>query len=590
MTSNVAQTTLVETLTVTQPDVTANLKKLALHERHSGDLVCAKCTLIKNAVEPGGAAALTEVLTKAVLGTLPWHKDGRAMAHTAFAGHPSYPDAAAIDAGLLVAAAEKSITCVEIQAAGGGCPANLCVIPPIGGCTEYPNSHIIWDALKPSEIPIPTMAISVLDAEFSVGGLICINGRFYCYREGAYRPLPDNELMSIILRHYGLHATQARAECLMEYLKLQQNMPESVMKPNLDLICFANATLDTRTWELLPHSPEHMLFNSFTVAYDMNSPCPRFLTFLDEIFRDDPDKLEKIAIVRQWMGQMLVPDTRLHKMLIAIGHGANGKSVLCQVMESMVGAENASHAMLHRLGSAIVRAELEGKLVNFSPDLPMGDLKGEGYIKAIIGGERMETERKYVDSYSFTPYARLVVATNHMPECKDTSDGFIRRLIILQFNRQFPQAERDPSLLEKLLAEMPGITSWAVGGLRDLRERGLFTIPPSSEAAVEAYRKELDPVKSFSEECLVASNGSDGYTATHLFEMYRAWCKERGSPPGTQNAFSRGLTRSGFQSRRSGRTLWLVRPTPAAAAYFPGGALRPPAAVNDEDGQGQAAA
>jgi hypothetical protein len=52
---------------------------------------------------------------------------------------------------------------------------------------------------------------------------------------------------------------------------------------------------------------------------------PQFLAFLQEILEHDQ---ERVALLQQWFGYLLVGDTSLQKFLILVGEGANGKTVI----------------------------------------------------------------------------------------------------------------------------------------------------------------------------------------------------------------------------------------------------------------------
>jgi putative DNA primase/helicase len=225
--------------------------------------------------------------------------------------------------------------------------------------------------------------------------------------------------------------------------------------------------------------------------------------------------------------------------------------------------------MLNRLSRAAVRVELAGKLVNISSDLPVQALKGDGYIKSIVSGDPIEAERKYQDSCTITPFARLMVATNSMPNSGDDSDGYFRRIIILGFNRTFTPEEQDPNLLNELLQDMPGIITWAVAGLLDLLQQGEFSIPPSSVDAVASHRGELNPVQQFAEECLVPSTDQRGWAAKDLLQVFDAWRKAHNQKSCTSVGFGRALANLGFQARKVSHTVWLVALKSGTELYHP---------------------
>ena len=67
------------------------------------------------------------------------------------------------------------------------------------------------------------------------------------------------------------------------------------------------------------------------------------------------------------------------------------------------------------------------------------------------------------------------MAGNHKPVIRGDDDGIWRRLQLIPFTETIPEAERDPRLPDKLLAELPGILNWALQGCRDWRAEGTAT-------------------------------------------------------------------------------------------------------------------
>ncbi|MGF6635110.1 DNA primase family protein [Paraburkholderia sp. MM6662-R1] len=463
-----------------------------------------------------------------------------------------------------------SRTCPEIRADGfNGCPGSEGCLTPDGGVAGRPDDlNRRAGVEKFHKLSQRVVAQTFLDAQYR-DGCACVGNLFYGYDNGVYRIVEEAELIQQLLEIFGYGIKVSDAQQLLKYIKYQTREPADIFKPNKKLVCFRNGVLNVETGELGPHDPAHRLVNSIDADYVSTAECQRWLQALREMFRDDPDREQKTRFIRQWMGYLLITDASFQKMLYLLGNGANGKSLFCKVVEAMVGRENVSHAMLNRLGRAAVRAEIAGKLVNISSDLPAQALTGDGYIKSIVSGDPIEAERKYKDSCTITPFARLMVATNSMPHSSDDSDGYFRRIIILTFNRTFAPEEQNPNLENELLQEMPGIIAWAVEGLRDLLAQQEFSIPPSSLVAVAAYRSDVNPVQQFAEECLVPSPDQRGWTAKGLLEVFDAWRKAHNQKSCTSIGFGRALANLGFQSRKVSHTVWLVALKSGAELYHP---------------------
>lgn len=306
------------------------------------------------------------------------------------------------------------------------------------------------------------------------------------------------------------------------------------------LICMRNGTLDPITGELLPHAQEYRRLCALNIDWDPNAKAPRFLQFLDEIWGMEPDFSERVGFLQEFMGYMLLPSNKFERFLWLTGSGANGKSVLLDLMANMVGRENTTWVHLDRLNKTAVRASLEGVMLNISTEMNADGTMADGYLKSITSGEPIDAEPKYKAPYSFIPTVKLVAATNHLPRLKDTSGGFARRAVILSCNKVFTKEERDADLSKKLASELDGILVWAVDGLKRLLARNHFVPPTSSDATVHTYRTEADSVAMFNHECLDPC--SVGTTSGELYAAYREFCTTNGFQPTNVAIFGRRLT------------------------------------------------
>lgn len=457
--------------------------------------------------------------------------------------------------------------CAQARIDGSNvCPTEGCVLPN-GTVAEAPIDLLTWECnLK--GVGQATIAKSVATSEFG-SDMIGSNDKLFAYEKGSYRQLSDAVILKKVLPHLGLKGNLRTATEIASTMRVAhaRNVEQIIPSPNH--VCFNNGTLNVLTRELEGHSPANMLLNRIEHDYVVAAQCANFVAFLQSIWAGDTDRDEKIRFMRQWMGYLLVADASKQKMVILKGEGSNGKSVLMDVVRAVIGEANTASANVDRFRMSYVRATLEGKLLNLSADLPKRGAVSDGDLKAIVSGDSIEVSPKHKPSYAIKPFARLMVATNNMPPSRDTTDGYFRRLVILNFNRKFSEAQQEPNLLASLLGELPGIVAWAVEGLYDLRNEGRFTVPSSSTLAVQTYRDEISPVSLFAEECLVhSSDGRSGFLPKDLFMAFRLWCRDRGFEAGNMVTFGRELSTLGFNQRKSGHTWWLVSTKEGGEEYF----------------------
>lgn len=372
---------------------------------------------------------------------------------------------------------------------------------------------------------------------------------FWAYQTGHWSRLDEKtEVMKPILENYPalvardinevrdtlkiMVSDDARPKCSADIL-LDHDVLER-------LICVNNGTLDPVTGHLYQHSPNHRILSALDIPWIPNAKSPRFLQFLNEIWGAEADYRQRVEFIQEFAGYVLYNSNKFERFVWFTGSGANGKSVLLEVIAMLAGEANTTWAHLDRLGRPAFRATLEGKMLNISTEMNANSTVIDGNLKSITSGERIEAEPKYKQSFSFAPRVKLMAATNNLPRLLDMSEGFGRRAVILAFNKVFSEQERDANLKEKLAEELAGILAWAVEGLKRLLARGRFVPPPSSEQLVADYRKESNSAAMFQDQCLDPC--PKGTPVGELYEAYREYCTAGGFHATNVAMFGRRLT------------------------------------------------
>jgi P4 family phage/plasmid primase-like protien len=290
---------------------------------------------------------------------------------------------------------------------------------------------------------------------------------------------------------------------------------------------------------LKPHSPDWFSPVALDYAYDRSATYPQFLTFLDEMFEHDA---KRIALVQEWFGYCLIPDTSFQKLLILIGDGANGKTVLLGVLVALLGSSNVSTVPLELFGERFQLATTLGKLANVVAEVgPMTNV-AEGFLKSFVAGDPMHFDRKHLSPMTARPTARLIVATNRLPPFADPSSGIWRRLTILPCTASIPPATQDRHLLSTLMKELPGILLWSIDGLRRLRTQERFTEPAMCRDEVSRCRREANPARVFLEEEVVAEVAAS-IECQKLYSAYRDWCRLHGFMSTNASVFGHHIAR-----------------------------------------------
>lgn len=391
--------------------------------------------------------------------------------------------------------------------------------------------------------------------------------RQYIDDSGLWRDLDDGGVAAFnnrLCRFVGSHlaATEKPAAVAGRYKSVRRMLFEAVPSCHVSPDAFdrggtklalINGVYDLERHELLPHSPDHLLTLGVGYAYEPEGTCPRFERFLGEVLvrrstpKDETSPLvadpELRLLVQEMMGYCLCTHCKAERGFFLLGHGRNGKSKLLGVIRQLLGEHNVCDGFdLRRLSNPNSNMRLAGKLAALGIEQQQGVLINEAAYKAFVSGEPLPARLLYNDEVSLTPFAKLIVPGNYLPETRDFSLGFWERTVVIPFLNRFIGEAADTELQEKLTAELPGILNFALEGYRRLRDNGWkFTVAEAAIRATEVYRNDSDAMLLWLDDCLRPSATSSRIPVMSLFEHFEAYCTKRRYLPGKYNNFSKRL-------------------------------------------------
>lgn len=294
------------------------------------------------------------------------------------------------------------------------------------------------------------------------------------------------------------------------------------------LLGVRNSVVDLRTGELRAGRPEDRITQHVEPAYDPSAGCPRWQSFLQEIFGGDA---ELVDFIWRAVGYSLTGDISEHSVFVCHGAGANGKTTFLGTVRSVIASygHNMPFSTIEMQGRAAVPtdvADLVGKRLVTATETNERTRLNEARLKALSGGDPVTARHLFGNFFEFRPVAKFWLAVNHRPRVDDDSYGFWRRVRLIPLTRVFRGGEADRSLPRKLMSEAQGILVWAVRGCLERRRRGLEP-PDAVRLATDDYQRESDPLAGFiADRCLEAPN-CKGHAST-LYKAYREWAQEQG--------------------------------------------------------------
>ncbi len=364
-------------------------------------------------------------------------------------------------------------------------------------------------------------------------------------------PSRGNQLMKHGIKSHDLK----RIEAMLKLAASEPGMTVSINELDSDpwLLGVRNGVIDLRTGTMLANDPSMLITRMCSASHDRTATCPRWLTFLDQVFDGD---LDTIDTVQRALGYTLTGLASEEVLFICFGHGSNGKSVFNNVVANILGSYGRvappSLLTLRRNGDSSPRndlAALAGARYVSINELQSGDRLDEQVVKLLAGRERIAARFLHKEFFEFMPTFTPWLRTNHKPVITGDDDGIWRRLVLIPFRQQFSGQAKDPNLEPKLMEERDGILGWMVEGAVKWQRDGL-KLSPTIRREGASYRKDSDLLGQFlGEVCITDPNES--VLQADLYRQYRAWTQANGIGAIAKASFTRRLAERGHTEKKS---------------------------------------
>ena len=451
---------------------------------------------------------------------------------------------------------------------------------------RYPPSVIRGSALAPSSKRFAATDVGVMERFRHLLGaerkiVPELSNQWFEWREFIWAPIRSiqDDLINVIRSmqaEIGIYPD--RSEELRKYLKTSENASKIKTISNLisnddeiiitaaqldaveGLVGCRTAVVDLEAASEAPVTPENWITKQCNADFDIAASSPAWIDFVNQIFAGNQDV---ISYVQKALGMAVGHGNKEQIMLLLYGTGANGKSVFLKVVQEIFGdyakqvsPETLTDSKKAGGGAREDLIRLRGCRLLVTSETEEHDTLAAGLIKSLTGGDLISARAMYsTSSIEFTIKALPILATNHLPKIRDTSDGMWRRLKPIRMGVTIPVENRDPDLVRKLLEERNGIFNWIIEGAQAYLRDGLDT-PLEIVDEVMAYRSESDVLQAWiNDSCqLESSQYSD---LGSLFAEYQLSLLNDGAKPLSKRRFLAVLReRFKLESRKSnGRTI-----------------------------------
>ena len=299
-----------------------------------------------------------------------------------------------------------------------------------------------------------------------------------------------------------------------------------------NLIAFENGVLDVLTMEFRDWLPSDVIPNVIPHIWNPDARSETLDHTLDRMACGDVSVLCNLT---EFIGVCMMRSVKRCPVFpVLIGEGSNGKSTYIGLLKDVVGDDNISGLQPKDITARFLGAHIVGKTANLGDDIASGylDDKDCAIIKSVATGDLMFTDVKGGTGFKFEPYCTMVFSCNAFPRLADTTPGFMRRFMPIEFNAVFSNTDPDfdPMIGEKLREEETLEYACVLGvqGLRRVIDQNGPTPNELSDALKGDLAREGNTALQWFNDEGISAEHLIGMTKEEAHAEYMAWAERNG--------------------------------------------------------------
>lgn len=390
---------------------------------------------------------------------------------------------------------------------------------PDGALRYYTNAHKCWKELN-------EVSLRVLLAEFAT--------RCGIDRLDAY----DEKNIEKMRRQFVNVATVIESD--------KEQDEKGVVRINLNNGVYV---ISEQFRGLIPHDPSFHFKYVLDFDYDPEATAPKYLKFLEQVQEEKEARMVMSEAVA-----LALTKLNLHKCLLLIGSGKNGKSTWVDIITGVLGIDNVcsytlSNIASDRSDSVYARAALPEYLINMVTEMDPNGCNPET-VKTLIAREPIQARHPYGRPFIIRNYATMIFCANSLPSSSDTSPGWYRRWSVLNFLYTVPSDQIDLDLARKIIAnERAGVFNWILEGVERLLENKAFTFSPKIDQATKKFMIESDKVALFLDSKGYQTS-TNHITGVEMYKEFSTFCTDSGLKGLSSIRFYKRLEDLGYTIKR----------------------------------------
>lgn len=354
------------------------------------------------------------------------------------------------------------------------------------------------------------------------------------YRYGTYDL--SEEMINKAAKLYCPDMTESKFKTLLRDLRSNAPTKKALDDPNLSV--FKNGIFKYDTKELIPFSPEYVTTTKFQTNYPTKKPdLPVFKQPDGSIWTplDFFSSMTPSAGVAKLLAQILCAALRPYKrwdqmIWFYSTVGCNGKGTTCALLRNILGERCCASLNIPDMNKDFKLANIANTCAIIADENPVGTyIEQTAALKSITTNDPILLNPKYRTPYSYNFNGIIIQCVNEVPRVKDKSPSFLRRLILVPFERSFFGHEN--TAIKQVYIKDEKVREWFVWMAMHMDDFDKLDTPPECDALKNTFKEINNPVQEFFNE-VEPMLSWDLIPHGLSYEMYKTWMMQN-NPNGT---------------------------------------------------------
>ena len=313
-------------------------------------------------------------------------------------------------------------------------------------------------------------------------------------------------------------------------------------------IQFRDKAYSLKSGNIYDVTPDFFFTNPIPWEFGESEDTP----IMDKLFTEWVGK-KYIETLYEILAYCCLNDYPIHLIFCLVGCGRNGKSKFQGLMNKFIGKDNVCSTELDTLlESRFESYKLYKKLICSMGETNFGVLNKTSLLKKLTGQDLIGFEFKNKRPFDDYNYAKVIIASNSLPSSNDTSEGFYRRWLIIDFPNTFPEGKDILKTIPKY--EYNNLAKKSCRILKDLLDNGSFNNQGTIEERKKRYIFSSNPLSFFMESACI-KNYNEYMRYGELYVAYRKYLSINKKRSISYKEFNEILTLEGLEVQKTSKKI-----------------------------------